>query len=383
MRIAFYAPLKPMDHPVPSGDRLMARAFFGLLEALGHEVTVASRLRSFDRSGDPANQLALRAAAESEAARLKASYGQGEAPELWFTYHAYHKAPDWLGPALSRALDIPYVVAEASIAGKQAGGPWDLGHRATIEAVNEASAVLAMTAVDARNVAKYLTEPSKLVLFPPFLSKGVERRHDRTIVRSSLAYALGLPDAAVWLATVAMMRNDIKARSYALLAEALGRVARQDWRLLVVGAGPAAPEIRSMLEAVGGGKVRFLGELPGDRVAELLQAADIFAWPGLAEAYGMAILEALAAGLPVVACEEGGIGDLVTHGQNGFLAPGRSAELLAAHLDRLIADVDLRRRLGDEAKAGVAVRHSAAAAETRLQSVLQAVTTGTVPLPCN
>ncbi len=383
MRIAFYAPLKPMDHPVPSGDRLMARSFFGLLEALGHEVTVASRLRSFDRSGDRATQLALLAAADTEAARLKASYGQGQSPELWFTYHAYHKAPDWLGPALSRALAIPYVVAEASIAGKQAGGLWELGHRATIEAVNQATAVLAMTAVDARNLAKYLGEPSRLVLFPPFLSKGVGRRHDRNIVRSGLADSLVLPDAAVWLATVAMMRTDIKARSYALLAEALGRMARQDWRLLVVGDGPAAPEIRSMLEPVAGAKVRFLGELSAERIAALLSAVDIFAWPGLEEAYGMAILEALAAGLPVVACDEGGIGDLITHGQNGLLARGRSAEALAVHLDRLIADADLRRRLGDEATAGVAARHSAAAAETRLHRVLQAVTTGTVPLPCS
>ena len=48
------------------------------------------------------------------------------APELWFTYHLYHKAPDWLGPRIAGALGIPYVVAEASFAPKQAGGPGPL-----------------------------------------------------------------------------------------------------------------------------------------------------------------------------------------------------------------------------------------------------------------
>ena len=88
----------------------------------------------------------------------------GWRPDLWFTYHAYHKAPDLLGPPVARKLDIPYVIAEASIAGKQASGPWADGHRSTIDAVNFASAVLAMTDVDARELARYLCD---LLASPP------------------------------------------------------------------------------------------------------------------------------------------------------------------------------------------------------------------------
>ena len=51
MNVAFYAPLKAVDHPVPSGDREMARAFMTLLDGLGHDVRVASTLRSFDKAG--------------------------------------------------------------------------------------------------------------------------------------------------------------------------------------------------------------------------------------------------------------------------------------------------------------------------------------------
>ena len=50
-------------------------------------------------------------------------------PHAWFTYHLYHKAPDWIGPRISETLKIPYIIAEASYAAKQSGGPWDSGLR--------------------------------------------------------------------------------------------------------------------------------------------------------------------------------------------------------------------------------------------------------------
>lgn len=370
MRVAFYAPLKPIDHPVPSGDRLMARAFIELLRGLGHDVAVASRFRSYERQGSLAAQQALRTAAAMEAQRLLAAYAATTAPELWFTYHAYHKAPDWLGPAVTRALRIPYVVAEASIAGKQAGGPWDLGHRATIDAVNAASLVLAMTTVDEANLAKHLKDPNKLRRFPPFLPFDDSPPADRSLVRRRLASDLAMRADVPWLITVAMMRADIKLQSYRLLAAALGKLQTRQWQVLVVGDGDAGPAVREALQAAVGNHVRCLGQLPRQAISELYQAADIFAWPGLREAYGMAILEALAAGLPVVACREGGVSDLVEDGWNGFLAVGRSADDLAGRIGRLLDDQAGRAVMGEHARSRFAERHSRAAAEARLVTTL-------------
>ena len=73
-----------------------------------------------------------------DGARRRPSCG----PSLWFTYHVYYKAPDWLGPAVSAALGIPYVIAEASYAEKRAGGPWAIGHEAAAEAIAHARLVL-------------------------------------------------------------------------------------------------------------------------------------------------------------------------------------------------------------------------------------------------
>src|SRR5207248_3167939 len=109
-RVAFYAPLKPPDHPVPSGDRRIARLFLDALRIAGHQPFVASRLRTYDGAGDPARQERLHAVGLATAERLLRRWRQqpGAAPDLWFTYHLYYKAPDWLGPAVSSALGIPY-----------------------------------------------------------------------------------------------------------------------------------------------------------------------------------------------------------------------------------------------------------------------------------
>ncbi len=118
--IAFYTPMKPPDDPVPSGDRTMARALLAALEGAGlGDVYLASKLRSRDGAGDPATQDRIFEDAEAEIERLSA----GPRPDLWFTYHSYYKAPDLLGPRLSRAWGIPYALVEGNTRLEAPAGP--------------------------------------------------------------------------------------------------------------------------------------------------------------------------------------------------------------------------------------------------------------------
>src|SRR5215813_1566984 len=121
MRIAVYAPLKPPDHPIPSGDRRVARLFLTALRVAGHDAFVASRFRSYDGHGDALRQARLASLGTHLAERFlrRCANAPETAPDLWFTYHLYHKAPDWLGPVIADTLGIPYVIAEASDAPKQ------------------------------------------------------------------------------------------------------------------------------------------------------------------------------------------------------------------------------------------------------------------------
>ena len=105
--IAFYAPMKSPDHPSPSGDRTMARLLMKALRRAGFAPALASKLRTWDGRGDAAFQNRTRADSLGEAERLikrwRAS-AEFERPRLWFTYHVYYKAPDWIGPRVADAL---------------------------------------------------------------------------------------------------------------------------------------------------------------------------------------------------------------------------------------------------------------------------------------
>jgi len=237
MRVAFYAPLKPPMHPVPSGDRRVARLLMDALAEGGHAVELVSRFRSWDGAGDGARQARLREVGARLAKRLARRLLNRPAhlqPELWFTYHLYHKAPDWLGPPVSAELGIPYVVAEASVADKQADGPWAEGHAASIEALRRADAVFELNPADEPGVRPHLPGPGRLHPLPPFLDIApyAEARRARLCYRDSFADELDLPKDEPWLLAVAMMRPGDKLASYRALAAALGRVAERSWRLL-------------------------------------------------------------------------------------------------------------------------------------------------------
>ena len=374
MRVAFYAPLKPPDHPVPSGDRRMARALIRLLEAAGHEVAVASRLRSYDRDGDPLRQLRLRTLAARLGDRLARRLHRDGVPDLWLTYHCYHKAPDWLGPAVAAALGIPYLVVEPSLAGKQAAGRWATGHAGAAAAFAGADLLLAMTADDREGLAGTLRAPGELLPFPPFVDAApfADAAAARDGHRRELAGRHGLDPALPWLLCVAMMRADVKRLSYLALAQALAPLAGRPWQLVCIGDGPARGGIEAAFAGLGGGRIRWLGALAEAELPAWYAAADLLVWPAFREAYGLALLEAQAAGLPVVACREGGVGDVVVDGQTGLLVADRDMRAFAEAVAGLLADPGRRARLGAAAAERVLAQHDLRAAGQRLDAALEA-----------
>lgn len=374
MRVAFHAPLKPPDHPVPSGDRAMARALVDLLAGLGHEIVATGRFRSFDREGDARRQERLARLGARLAGRLLRRIAAGllPRPEAWLTYHCHHKAPDHLGPRLAPALGVPYLVVEGSVSPRQASGPWAVGHRASLEALRRADFVLALTGRDREGLLRAGLPDDAVVPFPPFLDAAPLRSAAaaREAHRARLAAALGLDPQRPWLLTVAMMRADVKLRSYELLAETLAGLGDRPFALLVVGDGPARPRVEAALGAAAGERLRLLGALPADALPAVYAASDLLVWPAVGEAYGMALLEAQAAGVPVVAGAEGGVGEVVADGASGLLVPGREAAALAAAVAGLLDDPARRARLGAAALERVRTHHDRPVAAARLEAAL-------------
>ncbi|MBT5047872.1 MAG: glycosyltransferase family 4 protein [Rhodospirillaceae bacterium] len=361
MRIAFYAPLKPPTSPRPSGDRGMARALMAALELAGHEVTLASLFRSRDATGDADRQRRLRQLGERLAARYLARNAT-QRPDLWFTYHVYYKAPDWIGPLVSRALDIPYVVAEASHAPKRAGGNWAIGHAGAEAAIRTADRIVGINGANAPCVLPLLDDPARLTPLAPFLDTAaftISRRKTPAI------------DGGPLLMAVAMMRAGDKLASYRVLADTLTTLADRPWRLEIVGDGPARAEIETLMAPLGPDRVRFLGQRAAGDMPALLAEADICVWPAINEAYGMALLEAQAAGLPVVAGDAGGVSEIVQHGVTGLLAAAGDADALAAALNSLLADPSRRDTMGRAAMDKAARQHSLETAARRLDDIIQ------------
>lgn len=372
MRIAFYAPLKAPTHPVPSGDRRVARLLMAALAAAGHDVRLACRLRTWDDAKRPGRQARLAALATRLRARLIARLERAP-PDLWFTYHLYHKAPDPLGPAVSSAFGIPYVVAEASYARKQADGPWAEGLRSTAQALGRAALVLNLTRRDGEGVRPWLRPGVPAVHLPPFIDRTpfVQAAAARAEHRRRLAARLGLAETAPWLLAVGMMRGGDKQRSYQLLARALAGLGDLPWRLLVVGDGPRRIAVQGEFGAVPAERLRWLGVLDGADLAGVYAAADLFVWPAVNEAYGMALLEAQAAACPVVAGRVGGVPEVVADGVGGLLTAPGDPDALAAAVAALLADPGRRRAMGRAAAAGTAQRHDFRQASQSLDCLLR------------
>jgi glycosyltransferase involved in cell wall biosynthesis len=375
MRIAFYAPLKSPTHGTPSGDRRVAGLLMDALARAGHQVELASSFRSFEPSGDAARQAALRDQGVALGRQLAAQWRDGPAqarPDLWFSYHSYYKAPDWLGPEVSSAMGIPYVIAEASHAGKRAGGAWDLGHRGAQESIRRADLLLCPTRDDVAGLREVAASPERITLLPPFLDaapfRAAARR--RQALRSDLARQHALDASVPWLAVAAMMRPGDKLASYGALARALGRLRDLPWRLLVAGDGSARGQVQAAFDAAIPERAAFLGALSLDAVAALYAAADLCVWPAVNEAYGMALLEAQAAGLPVVSCATRGVPDVVEHGRTGLLCAPADEAALAGLVRDLLCDEGKRSRLGAAAFAFASEERSIASAAVRLESLL-------------
>ena len=373
MRIAFYAPLKAPYHPVPSGDRRVARLFLAAMRRAGHDVRVASRLRAFDGDGDVRRQAQIRKRAGALACRYVRSHG-AEPPDLWFTYHLYHKAPDWLGPAVSAAFSIPYIAAEASFAPKQAGGPWADGHLAVGDAIRAAARIMVLNPDDAACLMPLLDAPETLVALPPFIDTGPARRASaaRERHRADMAARYGLRPDSVWVAVVAMMRPGDKLESYRILARAKRRLCGLPLTWLIAGDGPARGDVEA---AFGADDTVFLGGQTAREIETLHAAADLVAWPAYREAFGMALLEAQAGGIPVVAGASPGVAQIVAHGDTGLLTPVGDDTMLAGAVRRLAEDRALRESMGKAAMEKAEEFHDIAVAARHIDRVLRETVT--------
>lgn len=356
MKIAFYSPLKSPNHPVPSGDRLMARLLMAALVRAGHKVEIASEVRAFlpDASADAIETRA--AAMDAERARITALWRERGAPDAWFCYHPYYKAPDLIGPALAREFGLGYVTAEASYSARRNNGLWADMQQQVLDAVEQASVNICLTRRDLEGLAA-ASPGACLALLPPFIDPGL------------FLEKLPRPEPGRLIA-VAMMRSGDKMDSYVMLADALSRLTHLPWQLSVVGDGPRAADVRALFAGFDADRIVWHGEKSATEIADLLSGSSLYVWPGCGEAYGLAYLEAQAAGLPVVAQEIAGVPEVVVQGKTGLLTPPGDIDAYAQAIERLLTNDGERQALSGAARSFAVEERSLERAAMRLSVIL-------------
>jgi glycosyltransferase involved in cell wall biosynthesis len=180
----------------------------------------------------------------------------------------------------------------------------------------------------------------------------------RAAARRLLQESFDVPADALVLGVVAQL---IPRKRHAWLWALLPELARQypALHVLCFGRGPLEPELRVQLDGLGlASCVTLAGFRPN--LPALMAGLDVLAHPAEREGLGVALLEAAAAGVPVVACAVGGVPDVVVHDRTGMLVPVDEPRAFSAALARLLSAAEERSRLGVAARRLVAERHTVA-----------------------
>ncbi|HEY0160126.1 MAG TPA: glycosyltransferase [Thermoanaerobaculia bacterium] len=192
-------------------------------------------------------------------------------------------------------------------------------------------------------------------------------RKDRAATRARLEREFNIPAGVPILVTVSVLRP---AKGIEYLLDAAQRVPNAVF--LILGDGNMREEWQALAARQGiGDRVRWAGYRTD--VHTILAGCDGLVHPSLDDAFPTVLLEAMAAGLPVVATRVGGIPEIVTDGETGYLvAPGDTASLVGG-IDRLLADRERMRRMGERATEIAVTRFSTAAWVSRLTAVYDEV----------
>jgi len=367
-RIAFFAPIKPPDHHIPSGDRLIAQNLMKVFALAGYDAELASRYICYSKRSKPEILEERKSGALAEAERLIAYYSKLPKtlqPELWITYHPYCKAPDWIGPLVSKALGTPYITIEAARTGQ--GGPedeWRPWREEAQPGIKRADLHLVFKPTDRAYLIELLGSDEKLTDFPTFMDFDPDQRTEPGQLPAHWD-----ADTPV-LITTGMMRKGKKDKNFYMLAEILSDITEHNWNLIVIGGGPEEENIKEVFSGIPPERIHWTGLIEQPEVLRWMAASNIFIWPGWKEPIGMVYLEAQLQNLPVIAYKSMGVPLVVEHGETGLLAEEGNINEIQRNILKLLRDEVLRQTMGKAGREKIISKHSPKAAAERFNGIL-------------
>lgn len=325
---------------------LLAQGFL----ARGHEVAVATIFGrdcdfytlpdgveriALDLGGETSGLIAKLAGNARRCRALRRAIG-GAAPDAVISFMSQTNVATLLASA---GLGVPVIVTEhADPRQEPIGRAWRWLRRLTYRGA--AKVVSVSRGVDAW--FNWLPAERRAVIYNPVDLAALERESPS-------------PDSSDWPHTILGMGRLEIEKGFDLLIDAFATVARDfpDWGLAILGEGSQRGALESRIAASGlGDRVRLPGAVP--RPAARLKRADLFVLPSRHEGFGLALVEAMACGLPVVAADcPSGPTEIIHSGEDGLLVPPENADALAQAMAELMADAEKRRCLAQRAREAV------------------------------
>ncbi len=351
MKICFYAPFKPLTHPNPSGDLIIAKGLYSFLSNLGHRIKTVSPLRSRWIFWKPWKWFSI-LQEKQRAEKLVNDF----LPDIWLTYHTYYKAPDILGPYVAQRQKIPYVIFQGIYSTKRRRDLWTgPGFLLNRKALRMASHIFSNRKEDEINLRRIIPE-NRLSYVPPGIFPK-DFQFDSS-ARSELRRKWNIGETPLVL-SAAMFRADVKTEGLSWVIRACGELFKQgtDLFLAIAGDGKQKHILKKLAEQYLPGKVIFAGKIQRNQMYRFYSSGDLFVFPGIRESLGMVFLEAQSCGLPVVAFNNGGIPEVVRDGETGFLTPLFSEQPFLSAIKNLLDNRHLAKNMGKSAGEYVREKH--------------------------
>ena len=258
----------------------------------------------------------------------------------------HYAVPGGLAAIVSQKIfGVPVVL---SLIGRDVPGPWTppLWRYYLRSVASRCSSTLFISDYCRREVFGNRYPESAVVV--PY---GADVRKPRPVIdKTEIRKKLGLPTDGVMFLAVQRLA---KEKRVDIVIRAMGELvsANPDAHLVIAGGGPCKDELTKLADSIiPDGRARLLGRVSDDDLAALYRVADVFVFHSRYETFGVVLVEAMAAGLPIVTVNNTAIPELVEHGKNGLLVPTYDHSAMADAMKLLVENPEMRTKMGQASK---------------------------------
>lgn len=184
---------------------------------------------------------------------------------------------------------------------------------------------------------------AKKVFYVPGVGVDILKHYCPDVDKKAVRKALGIPEDAILLTSVGEVNGNKNHKS---IVNAIAKTGRNDIHYVIMGRGSREDELKELSEKLGiENRIHIIGFC--DNVAEVNNSADIFCFPSYREGLGLAALEAMATGLPLITSDVHGINDYSENGKSGYKCGPDDWDSFAKAINELAEDKEKRHRMGE------------------------------------